>query len=158
LAGVDAGVARYALYDAVNFARHHARPIKHSSAQRSVDDPYVEFSVGEIAAQAYAAEAVVLRAADQVDAAWAAGLDEESIVRAALDVAQAQYVAAAAALKAAELVFDVGGASTTARKHNLDRHWRNARTVANHNPRHWKAAVVGAWHLKGTPPPNSGLF
>jgi alkylation response protein AidB-like acyl-CoA dehydrogenase len=158
LAAVEAGVARNALADAVEFARHHARPIKHSSAQRSVDDPYVEFSVGEIAAQAYAAEAVVLRAADQVDAAWAAGLDEESIVRAALDVAQAQYVAAAAALKAAELIFDVGGASTTARKHNLDRHWRNARTVANHNPRHWKAAVVGAWHLKGTPPPNSGLF
>jgi alkylation response protein AidB-like acyl-CoA dehydrogenase len=158
LAAVEAGVAKNALADAVEFARHHARPIKHSPAQRSVDDPYVEFSVGEIAVQAYAAEAVVLRAAGQIDAAWAAGLDEESIVGAALDVAQAQYVAAAAALKAAELIFDVGGASTTARKHNLDRHWRNARTVANHNPRHWKAAVVGAWHLKGTPPPNSGLF
>lgn len=158
LAAVEAGVARNALADAVNFARHHARPIKHSPASRSVDDPYVEFSVGEISAQAYAAEAVVLRAAERIDAAWAEGLTEESIAAAAIEVAQAQYVAASAALKAAELVFDVGGASTTARKHNLDRHWRNARTVANHNPRHWKAAVVGAWHLKGTPPPLSGLF
>jgi len=118
----------------------------------------VEFSVGEISARAFAAEAVVLRAADSIDAAWASGLEEASITQAAIDVAQAQYVAAEAALKAAELLFDVGGASTTARKHNLDRHWRNARTVANHNPRHWKAAVVGAYRLKGTQPPLSGLF
>ncbi|OGB70352.1 MAG: acyl-CoA dehydrogenase [Burkholderiales bacterium RIFOXYC12_FULL_65_23] len=158
LAAVEAGIARNALDDTVAFARDHARPIKHSSASRSVDDPYVEFSVGEISARAFAAEAVVLRAADSIDAAWASGLEEGLITQAAIDVAQAQYVAAEAALKAAELLFDVGGASTTARKHNLDRHWRNARTVANHNPRHWKAAVVGAYRLKGTQPPLSGLF
>lgn len=158
LGAVEAGIARNALHDAVDFAQSHARPIKHSSATRSVDDPYVELSVGEISAHAFAAEAVVLQAADSIDAAWANGLDEASVTRAAIDVAQAQYVAAQAALKAAELVFDVGGASTTGRRHNLDRHWRNARTVANHNPRHWKAAVVGAFHLKGTPPPHSGLF
>ncbi|MCX7249946.1 MAG: acyl-CoA dehydrogenase family protein [Burkholderiales bacterium] len=158
LAAVEAGIARNALDDAVAFARNHARPIKHSSASRSVDDPYVELSVGEISARAFAAEAVVLRAADSIDAAWASGLEPASITQAAIDVAQAQYVAAEAALKAAELLFDVGGASTTARKHNLDRHWRNARTVANHNPRHWKAAVVGAYRLKGTEPPLSGLF
>lgn len=158
LGAVEAGIARNALHDAVAFAQHHARPIKHSSASRSVDDPYVELSVGEISARAFAAEAVVLRAADSIDAAWASGLDEASITQAAVDVAQAQYIAAEAALKAAELLFDVGGASTTARTHNLDRHWRNARTVANHNPRHWKAAVVGAYWLKGTQPPHSGLF
>lgn len=158
LGAVEAGIARNALHDAVAFAQEHARPIKHSSASRSVDDPYVELSVGEISARAFAAEAVVLRAADSIDTAWASGLDEASITQAAIDVAQAQYIAAEAALKAAELLFDVGGASTTARKHNLDRHWRNARTVANHNPRHWKAAVVGAYRLKGTQPPHSGLF
>ena len=158
LAAVEAGIARNALTDAVNFAQHHARPIKHSSASRSVDDPYVEYSVGDIAARAYAAEATVLRAADSIDAAWAAGLHQDAINRAAVDVAQAQYIAAEAALRASEWLFDVGGASTTARQHNLDRHWRNARTVANHNPRHWKAAAVGAYYLKGTPPPYSGLF
>jgi len=158
LAAVEAGIARNALDDAVAFARNHARPIKHSTAAKSVDDPYVELSVGDIAARAFAAEATVLRAADSIDAAWAAELDEGALVQAAVDVAKAQYVAAEAALKAADWLFEVGGASTTARKHNLDRHWRNARTVANHNPRHWKAAVVGAYHLKGTEPPTSGLF
>lgn len=158
LGAVQAGIARNALDDAVAFAKEHARPIKHSSASRSVDDPYVEFSVGEISARAFAAEAVVLRAADRIDAAWANALDHQSVTRAAIDVAQAQYIAAESALKAAELLFDVGGASTTGRSHNLDRHWRNARTVANHNPRHWKAAVVGAYRLKDTEPPTSGLF
>lgn len=158
LGTVLAGIARNALDDARRFARDHARPIKHSSATRSVDDPYVELSVGDIAARAYGAEALVLHAADSLDQAWAAGLPDRAVEQAALAVAQTQYLVAELALKAAETLFDVGGASTTGRAHNLDRHWRNARTVANHNPRHWKAAVVGAWQLKGTPPPVSGLF
>ncbi len=158
LAAVEAGIARNALNDAVSFANQHARPIKHSTASRSVDDPYVQFSVGEVSARAFTAEAVVLRAAESIDRAWAAGLDTVLVDQAAVEVAQAQYIAAESALKAAELIFDVGGASTTGRGHNLDRHWRNARTVANHNPRQWKAAAVGAWQLSGTPPPMSGLF
>lgn len=158
LAAVEAGIARNALNDAVSFANQHARPIKHSTASRSVEDPYVQFSVGEVSARAFTAEAVVLRAAESIDRAWASALDTVLVDQAAVEVAQAQYIAAESALKAAELIFDVGGASTTGRGHNLDRHWRNARTVANHNPRQWKAAVVGAWQLSGTPPPMSGLF
>lgn len=158
LGTVLAGIARNALNDASQFAREHARPIKHSSASQSVDDPYVQLSVGDIAARAFGAEALVLKAAASIDHAWAAQLDESTVEQAALEVAQAQYLAAELALKAGETLFDVGGASTTGRQHNLDRHWRNARTVANHNPRHWKAAVVGAWQLKGTRPPVSGLF
>ena len=158
LATVEAGIARNAQEDAVRFAREHARPIKHSSASQSVDDPYVQLSVGEVAARAFTAEAVVLKAAAVIDRAWALQLDPQAVDQAAIDVAQAQYIAAESALRAAELLFDVGGASTTGRSHNLDRHWRNARTVANHNPRHWKASAVGTWYLKGTPPPTSGLF
>lgn len=158
LAAVEAGIARNSFDDAVHFTQRFARPIKHSSASRSVDDPYVHETVGLIGAQAYAAEAVVLRAADTLDEAWQGGLGEDLLTRAALEVAQAQVVAVQAALKAAELVFDVGGATATGREHNLDRHWRNARTVANHNPRQWKAAAVGQWHLTGAPLPTSGLF
>ncbi|MBX8529450.1 acyl-CoA dehydrogenase [Pseudomonas cichorii] len=158
LGTVQAGIARNALDDAIRFAREHARPIKHSSASRSVDDPYVELAVGDISARAYAAEALVLKAAEAIDRAWSAQQAHAEVEQAAVEVAQAQYLVAELALKAAETVFDVGGASTTGRSHNLDRHWRNARTVANHNPRHWKAAVVGAWQLKGTEPPTSGLF
>lgn len=158
LAAVEAGIARNALSDAVHFAQKYARPIRHSSAEVSVDDPYVRETVGQIAAQAYAAEATVLRAADALDTAWAEQLSDAALTRASVEIAQAQHFAVEAALKAAELAFDVGGASATDRRHNLDRHWRNARTVANHNPRQWKAAAAGAWHLKGEPPPTTGAF
>jgi alkylation response protein AidB-like acyl-CoA dehydrogenase len=119
LAAVLAGIAKNALTDAVAFTTERARPIVHSVAKRSADDPYVQHAVGEISARAFAAEA---------------------------------------ALRSGELVFDVGGASATLREHNLDRHWRNARTVANHNPRAYKAGVVGAYRLTGAEPPTSGLF
>jgi alkylation response protein AidB-like acyl-CoA dehydrogenase len=158
LAAVEAGIARNALADAVTLTRHHARPIRHSTAQRSVDDPYVQETVGQIAAQAYAAQATVLRAAETIDAAWADGLSPAALTRASVEVAQAQHFAVQAALTAAEKAFDVAGATATLREHNLDRHWRNARTVANHNPRQWKAAAVGHWLLDGTPLPTSGLF
>lgn len=158
LGAVEAGIARAAMTDAVLYARQHARPIKHSTASRSVEDPYVQHAVGEISALAYVAEAGILRAAGAVDRAWAASLPANLLTAASVEAAQAQFFATNAALRAAELVFDVGGGSATAQVHNLDRHWRNARTVANHNPRGWKAAAVGAYRLTGTEPPTGGLF
>jgi alkylation response protein AidB-like acyl-CoA dehydrogenase len=100
----------------------------------------------------------VLRAAGSIDRALAAGGGNAELTVAAVDVAQAQFFAAEVALRCGELIFDVGGASATLREHNLDRHWRNARTVANHNPRAYKAGVVGAHLLNGTEPPAGGLF
>ncbi|TDO30635.1 alkylation response protein AidB-like acyl-CoA dehydrogenase [Kribbella sp. VKM Ac-2527] len=160
LASIEAGIAGAAFDDAVRFAREKARPIKHSTADGAVDDPYVRHVVGEIAARANAARAVVLLAAEELGAVPAASDDEVRAAgaRAALTVAQAQYIAVESALRAAELAFDVGGGSATDRGTALDRHWRNARTVANHNPRNWKAAVVGGFHLTGDEPPTSGLF
>lgn len=158
LAAVEAGIAKNALADAVGFAQHHARPIVHSGVERSVDDPHIAHVVGEISAKAFAAEAAVLQAAATIDHARRQGNDTDSLRAASLDVARAQYIAVEAALRCGELVFDVGSGSATLREHNLDRHWRNARTVANHNPRDHKAAVVGAYHLTGAEPPTSGLF
>lgn len=157
LAAVLAGIAEDALRDAVAFARDHARPIVHSHADRSVDDLYVQQAVGEISARAFAARAAVLSAAASVDRALDSG-GAEALTSAAVDVAQAQLFAAEAALRSGELAFEVGGASATLREHNLDRHWRNARTVANHNPRAHKARVVGAYRLTGAEPPTTGLF
>src|SRR5690606_9796746 len=130
-----------ALADAVAFAKEKARPIKHSHAASSVEDPYVQHPVGEMAARAWVAEAGVLRAAAVIEAAHAADAEHADRVRAAVEVAQAQFIAVETGLKASELLFDVGGGSTALRKHNFDRHWRNARTVANHNPRYYKAGI-----------------
>ncbi|MBB5159406.1 acyl-CoA dehydrogenase family protein [Saccharopolyspora phatthalungensis] len=160
LAAVEAGISAAVLDDAIWFARKKARPIKHSTAGKSVEDPYVRETVGEIAARAQAARAAVVLAAETLEgvrgltgpAARAAG------AAAAVTVAQTGVIAIESALRAAELLFDVGGGSITNRDLGFDRHWRNARTVANHNPRQWKAAVAGAYHLTGEEPPTTGLF
>ena len=160
LAAVQAGIAARAREDAIDFTRTRARPIKHSSVASSVDDPYVRHTVGEIAARAQAARAVVLLAAEELDRTR--GLTGDAARRAgaaaAVHVAQAGTVAIESSLRAAELLFDVGGGTITNREFGLDRHWRNARTVANHNPRQWKLAVAGAYHLTGEDPPTTGLF
>jgi alkylation response protein AidB-like acyl-CoA dehydrogenase len=57
------------------------------------------------------------------------------------------------AIEAASGLFDTLGASATSATRALDRHWRNARTVASHNPQLFKAKVLGAYAVNGTPPP-----
>jgi len=60
--------------------------------------------------------------------------------------------------KAAGQIFDVGGASVVRQSHLLDRHWRNIRTLASHNPSSYKAQALGALHVRGTRLPGSGYF
>jgi alkylation response protein AidB-like acyl-CoA dehydrogenase len=160
LSAIQAGIAAAVLDDAVWFTRTKARPIKHSTVDKSVDDPYVRHVVGQIGARAHAARSVVLVAAEVLGAVEATPTDEirAAGAEASITVAQAQLVAVESAFKAAELLFDVGGGSATNRDYGFDRHWRNARTIANHNPRDWKAAYVGAYHLTGEEPPTTGLF
>ncbi|MEU4489112.1 acyl-CoA dehydrogenase family protein [Streptomyces purpurascens] len=164
LAAVHAGIAKAALADAVTYGREKARAVQHASVGRAVDDPLVQLAVGDIAAGALAAEAVVLHAAAVIDAALAVPADDDiagapdALHEAAATVAQAQITASRAALNAGERLYDVGGASATLREHHLDRHWRNARTVASHNPIAHKARVSGDWLLNGTPPPLNGFF
>jgi alkylation response protein AidB-like acyl-CoA dehydrogenase len=160
LAAVEAGIAAAALEEAGWFGRERARPIKHSSAATSAEDPYVRRVVGLIATRAFAARAAVLLAAETLDAVTGRPESEARAAgaQAAVTVAQAQNVAVESALAAAELIFDVGGGTATNREFGFDRHWRNARTVANHNPRDWKLAAAGGYHLTGEEPPTSGLF
>lgn len=162
LAAIEVGIARNALTDAVDFTQRHARPIKHGLADRSIDDPYVQHAIGEMSARVYTAEAGVRRAAEVLGRVDQADEDSvaahEALLTASIEVAQAQFIAVESAMKVGELLFDVAGASITERSHNLDRHWRNARTLANHNPRAYKARTIGAFHLDGVEPPTSGFF
>ncbi len=49
-------------------------------------------------------------------------------------------------------------ASGAVRHLGLDRHWRNVRTVASHNPLDYKAYAVGNYLVNGTTPPANGYF
>jgi alkylation response protein AidB-like acyl-CoA dehydrogenase len=160
LAAVAAGIAHAVTDDAVAYVRDRARPAAHSLATTAAGDPFVLEAVGEIAADASSAEALVLAAADGVDDLVDAGRqdDAEALADLAVRIAKAQLVAERLTLSAAQRLFDTGGASATARTLNLDRHWRNARTVASHSPLAYKAHATGNYLVNGTWPPANGYF
>lgn len=160
LAAVAAGIAAAARDDAVWYVQNKARPASHSLADSASGDPFTLHAVGEIAANASAAEALVLNAADALDEVVDSGRigDAEELARVAIVVAEAQLIAERLTLAAAERLFDTGGASATARALNLDRHWRNVRTVATHNPLAYKAYAAGNYVVNGAWPPANGYF
>ncbi len=160
LATVAAGIAAAARDDAVWYVQTKARPAAHALADTAAGDPFTLHAVGEIAAHASAAEALVLNAADALDALVDSGRidDAEELARVAVVVAEAQLIAERLALTAAERLFDTGGASATARALNLDRHWRNVRTVSTHNPLAYKAHAAGNYAVNGVWPPANGYF
>ena len=45
------------------------------------------------------------------------------------------------------------GTRSTLAEHNLDRHWRNARTHTLHDPVRWKYSILGKYFLNGENPP-----
>ena len=160
LAAVAAGIGLAVADDAVTYVRDRARPAAHSVATTAAGDPFVLEAVGEIAADAAAAEVLVLAAADGVDDLVDTGRqdDAEALAALAVRIAKAQLVAERLTLSAAQRLFDTGGASATARALNLDRHWRNARTVASHSPLAYKAHATGNYLVNGTWPPANGYF
>lgn len=160
LAAVAAGIAAAVADDAVSYVRDRARPAAHSLAATASGDPFVLEAVGDIAADAAAAEVLVLAAADGVDELVDSGRQDDAAALAdlAVRIAKAQLVAERLVLTAAQRLFDTGGASATARTLNFDRHWRNARTVASHSPLAYKAHATGNYVVNGTWPPANGYF
>lgn len=156
-----AGILRRVAGDAVEHVRGKKRAFYHSPADAPTEDPIVQYSVGLLHSQAFAAEALVLAAARALEEAYAAhGAPEEAelSLRASLLNAKAKVVVDELANRAASELFDVGGGSLVRRGAHLDRHWRNIRSIAAHNPKTLKAVAVGRYELNGTPLPNQGFF
>jgi alkylation response protein AidB-like acyl-CoA dehydrogenase len=163
LTAIVAGIARASLRDAAALVRSRKRTFYYAPSQTPTDDPLLQQTVGQIASGAFAAETVVLAAAEALDVAtdaFDAGAANavEAAHNAALLSAKAKIVADEFAIRAGSLLFDVGGASATKKLTNFDRHWRNARTLSSHNPTTFKARSIGQHEISGTPLPAKGFF
>jgi alkylation response protein AidB-like acyl-CoA dehydrogenase len=79
--------------------------------------------------------------------------EREANIAAELDSARGQIAVASLVLQATTELFNALGASGTSETRSLDRHWRNVRTVASHNPIIYKERIVGAWEINRTEPP-----
>ncbi|WP_036475451.1 acyl-CoA dehydrogenase family protein [Mycobacterium sp. URHD0025] len=162
LTAVIAGILRRIVRDAAEIVRSKQRTFYHAASDSPVDDPILQQSVGLLSSQAFAAEALVLSAAEALGAATDAHgrPDEEEALslEATLRAAKAKVVVDELANRAASELFDVGGGSTVRRSAHLDRHWRNIRTLAAHNPKTYKAKAIGAHEITGEPLPRGGFF
>jgi alkylation response protein AidB-like acyl-CoA dehydrogenase len=158
LLAVVAGIGRAVVDDAVRFVRERTRGYSHGSGATPREDPIVQETVGELSAASFAADAALAQAVralqDSSDAIRAGAEPDEQRARiAAADLAttRAQLVVLPNVLGAATELFEVGGASAVSTRLALDRHWRNARTVASHNPARYKARNVGDHLINDTP-------
>lgn len=75
-----------------------------------------------------------------------------------MTAAKAKVIIDELVLRSATSLFDVGVASAATERRNLDRHWRNARTLDSHNPASSKAHHIGNYEINGTRLPGVGFF
>ncbi|MEF2976693.1 acyl-CoA dehydrogenase family protein [Subtercola sp. YIM 133946] len=160
LVAVAAGVSQATLTDAVAYVRARKRSFISANTELPRDDPQVQQVVGQLSAIAFSTRALVESAArlmqHAADAAATRPDDSEARL-AAVDTAeiaayQAQVAVLDEAQRGASLLFEVGGASATYRTAALDRHWRNVRTIASHNPVIYKLRQLGEWETNGVGP------
>lgn len=158
LLAVQAGIGRAVTRDAAQGVSRRKRIYSHGNGDLVRDDVQVQQVVGQISAWSYAVEASVLQAAASLQRAYEAhfsgdeALELEANIAAEVDAAKAQAIATELIPKAATELFNALGASDTRADKALDRHWRNARTVASHNPVIYKLRNIGAWEISATPP------
>lgn len=152
-----AGIGRAVLRDAVAFVRAKTRTFGVPGTTDVAADPLVQRVVGRLGSHSFALDSIVGGVSERLEAAhaaWRYGADPDDPAFLAADIAayHGQQLAIDLVLEATGLLFEVGGASATQEARRLDRHWRNARVIASHNPAIQRERALGDYHLNGTNP------
>ena len=160
---VVAGVLEAVVDDGVALLRSRDRSFSHAPTERPTDDPLLQRQLGVLASTAYVARAAVLDAAEAIArgdrvAIPATAPTPTLAAEAQLKVAKVKVHLDDVAPEAATRLLELGGASAASRQRNLDRHWRNIRTITLHNPVAYKARVIGQNLLHGTALPANAYF
>jgi len=145
---IDAGIAHAAIEDTIEFVQKYTRPWIDAGQEHAVDDQFTQAAVAELKIKLHAAEALLDRAGDYIDAALE-DLNEENANAATLAVAEAKVLSAEIAILASNKLFELAGTRSALADLNLDRHWRNARIHTLHDPVRWKYKLIGEYYLKG---------
>ncbi len=151
-AAVDAGIARGAIEDTIAFIKTQSRPWIDSGKETAGEDPFTIAAIGDLKIKLHAAEALLDIAGEAIDR----GVEnptEEVIADATIKTAEAKVLTTEIAILATNKLFELAGTRSTLAKHNLDRHWRNARAHTLHDPVRWKFFHVGNFYLNDVNPP-----
>ncbi|WOF22123.1 acyl-CoA dehydrogenase family protein [Microbacterium betulae] len=155
-----AGIAESAAREVTAQLRGKTRVYFTGTGELPRHDAVVQEHVGRLRATADAARWVLDGVAREMEAAWSLWLDRDAapedvdarFVDVELAVASAQVTISEQVLDATAHLLDVLGASSLDTGLGLDRHWRNARAVASHNPYPFKARLLGDHALNGAEP------
>ncbi|WP_040831548.1 acyl-CoA dehydrogenase family protein [Nocardia jiangxiensis] len=151
-----AGIARRLHTDVLAYVRDRKRYFSQGAAVLPRVDPVIQTVIGEIGSARFVAETLARRIGSQIgdlDLAVRAGsATEADFDTVEIDVYRAQVSVIDIVLAAAGRAFDVGGASALDATEGWDRHWRNARTLASHNPTPHRLVSIGDHDLNGTSP------
>jgi alkylation response protein AidB-like acyl-CoA dehydrogenase len=155
---IIAGILRNIVTDATDLIYKRKRSFSHGNTSDLKQDVQLQQVVGQLSSYAFAAETMVLAAAKSLDEIPSDHTDKIAEHNAALKGSQVKVAIEEFAFKAATLLFEVGSASATKQSANLDRHWRNIRTLASHNPTLYKARAIGNYHINNEFLPDKGYF
>jgi alkylation response protein AidB-like acyl-CoA dehydrogenase len=151
-----AGIGRAILRDATEFVRAKTRTFGVPGTTDVGADPLVQRVIGKLSALSFGLDSIVdgvSAALEEAHLAWQNGArDDASFLAADIKAYQGQQLAIDLVLQASTLLFEVGGASATQESRRLDRHWRNARVIASHNPAIQRERALGEYFLVGTSP------
>ncbi|MGG7510249.1 acyl-CoA dehydrogenase family protein [Plantibacter sp. YIM 135249] len=151
-----AGIGRAAEREAIDFVRPRTRTFGVPGLSSPREDPLVQRVVGKVSSLRFAVDATVLaavRGLERTDTHRRRDETDEAAYQASLiGVYEAQQVVIDLVLSATSDLFEVGGASAVTTGRQLDRLWRNARTISSHNPAILRERAIGDYHLNGTPP------
>lgn len=156
-----AGVTEAATRELTEIVRNKRRVYFTGTGELPRHDAVVQEQVGRARAAADASRLVVDGIGRQLEAAWGLWEDptasaeeiDDAFVQVELGVSSAQVVISEFALTTTAHLLDVLGASSLDIGVGLDRHWRNARALASHNPYPFKARLLGDNALNGALPP-----
>ena len=151
-AAVDTGIARAAIEETIAFVRTKSRAWVDSGFEHAWQDPYTIQAVGDLKLKLLATQALLDKAGLAVDLAVATP-NAETVAEAQIAVAAAKILSTETAIAATNKLFELAGTRSTLAVHNLDRHWRNARTHTLHDPVRWKYAILGNYFLNEMKPP-----
>lgn len=155
-----AGIGVAALRDTIAFVRARSRAFGVPGESSPREDPRVQTVIGELSSRVSSVVALVRDVArDYAEVRdrehGSAEEREADYVRLQVRQFEAQQIAVSDILKVTTELFEVGGASAVLSESGLDRHWRNARTIASHNPAIFRKAAIGDYLLNGTVPERS---
>lgn len=144
LVALMAGVGRAALRDGVSQMRRRTRVFNTSTGEIPRTDSQMLGIIGELSAELSAGEELVRATGRELDAGH--------FHEATLAAQRASVMVPKLVLDISTRIFDTLGASATSTTRELDRHWRNARTLATHDPAVFKERMLGDWEVNGVAP------